>query len=124
MMSTIWQDRLFLLQAPIAVGLTALSSEDMYMAAGHGRCVEIFHVIGDTLCQLGKPPTRPDLGPPNIEDSADKSRTIETDNQQANLDENEILPVKLNQLDIGEDLNEMTKDEILSEVVSYRRFIK
>lgn len=36
------------------------------MSGGHGKCVEILHVMGDTLGQLGKPPTRPSLGPPSI----------------------------------------------------------
>ena len=34
------------------------------MSAGHGKCVQIIHVIGDQLCQLGTPMPRPDLGPP------------------------------------------------------------
>lgn len=51
------------MQAPFAVGLTSLSSEDMYMSGGRGKCVEIFHVIGDSLCQLSdKPLMRPELG--------------------------------------------------------------
>lgn len=52
----------------------ALSSFDMYMAGGSGKCVQIFHVIGDNLCQLGKPPPRPNLGPveDNLDDTDDK----------------------------------------------------
>ena len=35
----------------------------MYMSGGRGKCVEIFHVIGDSLCQLlDKPLLRPELG--------------------------------------------------------------
>ena len=56
-------------KASIAVGITALSSEDMYMSGGHGKCVEILHVMGDMLGRLGKPPTRPNLGPPSVVDA-------------------------------------------------------
>ena len=63
-------------KASIAVGITALSSEDMYMSGGHGKCVEILHVMGDTLGQLGKPPTRPNLGPPSIDADSNKLENL------------------------------------------------
>lgn len=50
--------------AAVAVGLTALSSEDMYMAARKGRGVEILHCIGDYLWQAGTKDPPPELGPP------------------------------------------------------------
>lgn len=50
-------------QAPVAVGIAARSSEDMYMSAGFGKCVEILHVIGDKLYSMDKPLPRPQLGP-------------------------------------------------------------
>ncbi|XP_034948785.1 eukaryotic translation initiation factor 2D [Chelonus insularis] len=50
-------------KAAIAVGVTAHSSEDMYMAGGRGKCVDILHIIGDSICQLGKPLKRPQLNP-------------------------------------------------------------
>ncbi|XP_032686293.1 eukaryotic translation initiation factor 2D [Odontomachus brunneus] len=99
-------------KASVAVGITALSSEDMYMAAGRGKCVEVFHVIGDTLCQLGKPPLRPDLGPPYIEDSTDTlENTGESDSQQTNVDQAEVLSDKLDGLDIDENASEVVTDE-------------
>ncbi|KAL6427294.1 hypothetical protein ACFW04_008697 [Cataglyphis niger] len=100
-------------KAAVAVGITALSSEDMYMAAGHGKCVEVFHVIGDMLCQLGKPPLKPDLGPPN-DNLISMSENTESNNQQTIMDQTEVLPIKLEQLDIGEDSNDVTKDETIS----------
>lgn len=103
------------MQATVAVGITALSGEDMYMAAGHGKCVEVFHVIGDMLCQLGKPPLKPDLGPPN-DDLTSMSGNAESNNQQTIVDQTEILPVKLEQLDIGEDSKDVTEDETISKV--------
>lgn len=107
----------FFLQAAVAVGVTALSSEDMYMAAGHGKCVEVFHVIGDTLCQLGKPPLRPDLGSPNVDSPTNTLEDIESINQEAIVDETEILSVKLDELNTDEDSSDVVKDEVISKVV-------
>ncbi|XP_072753218.1 eukaryotic translation initiation factor 2D isoform X2 [Anoplolepis gracilipes] len=100
-------------KATVAVGITALSSEDMYLAAGHGKCVEIFHVIGDMLCQLGKPPLKPDLGPPN-NDPTSISENDQSNNQQTIVDQTEVLPIKLEQLDIDEDSNDIAEDETVS----------
>ncbi|KAG5327258.1 EIF2D factor, partial [Pseudoatta argentina] len=101
-------------KAAVAVGITALSSEDMYMAAGHGKCVEIFHVIGDMLCQLGKPPLRPDLGSPNVDSSTNTLEVIESINQEAIVDETEILSVKLDELKTDEDSSDVVKDKVIS----------
>lgn len=110
---------MFFVQAAVAVGITALSSEDMYLAAGHGKCVEIFHVIGDMLCQLGKPPLRPDLGSPN-DGLTSISRNVELSNQQAIVNQTEVLPVKLEQLDIAESSSDVAEDETVSKVTIYR----
>lgn len=109
--------RVFILQAAIAVGITALSSEDMYLAAGHGKCVEVFHVIGDMLCQLGKPPVRPDLGSPNVDNPTNKLEDIDLMmNQEAIANQTEVLSVKLDELDIGENSSDVVKDEVVSKV--------
>lgn len=82
------------------------------MAAGRGKCVEIFHVIGDTLCQLGKPPLRPDLGPPYAEDSGDTSENTESDSQQTKVDQAEVPSDELDRLNIDENASEVvTTDE-------------
>ncbi|KAL0119266.1 hypothetical protein PUN28_009686 [Cardiocondyla obscurior] len=99
-------------KAAVAVGVTALSSEDMYLAAGHGKCVEVFHVIGDMLCQLGKPPLRPDLGLPNIDSSANSLKNIESVNQEV-IDQTEIVSVKLDELELSKPLSDI-KDEVIS----------
>ncbi|XP_076635667.1 eukaryotic translation initiation factor 2D isoform X2 [Colletes latitarsis] len=70
-------------KASVAVGITARSSEDMYMSGGHGKCVEILHVIGDTLCQLGKPPIRPNLGPLNLDVDNEKLENIDLINENS-----------------------------------------
>ena len=54
-------------RAAVAVGLTALSSQDMYMAGKRGKGVEILHCVGDYLWQLaGTKESPPDLGPPGF----------------------------------------------------------
>ncbi|RZF42404.1 hypothetical protein LSTR_LSTR004212 [Laodelphax striatellus] len=39
-------------RAPMAVGVTALSSSDMFMANKRGKCVSVFHFYGDHLSSL------------------------------------------------------------------------
>lgn len=51
--------------AVIAVGTTALSSTDLYMAGGHGKAVIVAHVVGDHLWAAGDrrmPPYKGKLG--------------------------------------------------------------
>lgn len=102
-------------KAPVAVGFTALSSEDMYMSGGHGKCVEILHVIGDTLCQLGKPPLRPNLGPPNIDIDSHKIKDIDEikTSDQKNENNEESLIETMNNLDVNNDL--ISENETLYE---------
>ncbi|XP_046485190.1 eukaryotic translation initiation factor 2D [Neodiprion pinetum] len=88
-------------KAAVAVGITAHSSYDLYMAGGRGRCVEILHALGDTLCQLGKPPMRPNLGVPFAQEEVD--------------DDDEIMPEKLQELDIAEEIKTETIKERLTE---------
>jgi translation initiation factor 2D len=64
-------------QAPVAVGLTARSSEDMYMSAGFGKCVDVVHVVGDYLYNIDKPLLRPKLGPPIIPRNESNAKSFE-----------------------------------------------
>lgn len=72
-------------KAPIAVGVAALSSFDMYMAARHGRCVQVFHYYGDQLSNYGTKLQIPDLGPvfsateDSTETVTDKKKSIQTE---------------------------------------------
>lgn len=81
------------------------------MVAGCGKCVEVFHVIGDTLCQLGKSPLRPDLGLPYAEDSEDTTENIQSDSQQINVDQAEVLSDKLDRLHFDENASEVIPNE-------------
>ncbi|CAL7946438.1 unnamed protein product [Xylocopa violacea] len=91
-------------KAPVAVGLTALSSEDMYMSGGYGKCVEILHVMGDTLCQLGKPCTRPNLGPPDVDTDNDKLKNANEAVEESNDNNEESLVETMNELEVNNDI--------------------
>jgi len=53
-------------KAPIAVGTAWLSSEDMYMAAKKGKCVNMVHFYGDQLWAAGTKEQIPDLEGPDM----------------------------------------------------------
>lgn len=53
-------------KAPVAVGTAWLSSEDMYMAAKKGKCVNMVHFYGDQLWAAGTKEQLPDLGGPDM----------------------------------------------------------
>lgn len=50
-------------RAAVAVGEAALSSHDMYMSGGRGKCVIVLHVYEDELCRFGTVVPLPQLGP-------------------------------------------------------------
>lgn len=108
-------------QAPIAVGITALSSEDMYLSAGRGKCIQIYHVMGDNLCQLGKSPVRPDLGLPNVSEEDQQSDDNENSNEKSEITKNDSDDAKplsnlINELEIGNDDVNPDKTECVSQV--------
>lgn len=86
-------------KAPVSVGIAAHSSYDMYMAGGRGKCVEILHTLGDTLCQLGKPPPRPNLGTPFIQ----RDENVET------------LSEEVAELEVEGEIDRETTEERLTE---------
>lgn len=98
----------------------------MYLAAGHGRCVKILHVIGDTLCQIDpKAPLRPDLSPPGIDDPLDCSQKVESNNVESHAIETAALSIELeNRLDLAENSSNASKDETASEVEVYDKILK
>jgi len=65
-------------RAALAVGVIALSSDDMYMSAGRGKCVIVLHIFEDELCKFGVAIPKPQLGPVFQEPSEKpESNTIE-----------------------------------------------
>ena len=71
--------------AAVAVGLTALCSEDMYMAGKRGKGIEILHCLGDFLWQIGTKECPPELGPPGAP-TTEPPPTME-DTENLNQDE-------------------------------------
>ncbi|KAK8399414.1 hypothetical protein O3P69_003484 [Scylla paramamosain] len=72
-------------KAPMAVGVTALSSMDMYMAGKQGRGVSILHVYRDLLWEMGTKTPPPSLGVPDI-----VADTLVSPSETANVDIQEI----------------------------------
>lgn len=102
--------------AAVAVGKTALSSEDMYMAGRRGKGVEILHCVGDFLCKVGTQESPPDLGPPELFASLSEAEATEetiSDSSLTNLNENmEELAIVSNSAEVDENTsNENPKEE-------------
>ena len=103
--------------AAVAVGRTALSSEDMYMAGRRGKGVEILHCIGDKLWELGGKESPPQWGPPavmqsaNNEEEASQEMTEQSDEAQATIPEDDTKPESsVDQQPVGEE-TESNADE-------------
>lgn len=125
--------------AAVAIGRTALSSEDMYMAGRRGKGVEIFHCIGDFLCKVGTQELPPDLGPPEIfapppatgiieETICDSSVTdlkenveeLSIDNNSAGLDDNVCDEnQKEDEVAVPNEVDTRSPQEIMDELLNY-----
>ncbi|XP_011494958.1 PREDICTED: eukaryotic translation initiation factor 2D [Ceratosolen solmsi marchali] len=117
--------------APIAIGLTARSSEDMYMSAGSGKCVDIVHVIGDYLYNIDKPLVRPKLGPPTLLRNESKIRsfnesTISIQRQIANdidgvsvdIDNINIITNKNDETNIEAAVNDLKSNSLSNDLLN------
>ncbi|XP_020295280.1 eukaryotic translation initiation factor 2D [Pseudomyrmex gracilis] len=105
-------------KATVAIGVTILSSEDMYLSGGHGKCIKILHVYGDKLCnQVWSIPPRPAQGMPDLNDLSDMWNTIDTtDKKNSDENESEILRSKLDELDIDKTSSDtVPNDESISD---------
>lgn len=51
--------------APVAVGMTYLSSVDMFLCGKRGKAVRVLHFLGDDLWAQGTKSAVPNLGPPS-----------------------------------------------------------
>ncbi|XP_050723176.1 eukaryotic translation initiation factor 2D-like [Eriocheir sinensis] len=67
-------------KAPMAVGITAHSSMDMYMAGRQGRGVSVLHVYQDLLWEMGSKTAPPSLGVPDVvaEESSPAAASVPT----------------------------------------------
>ncbi|XP_034251739.1 LOW QUALITY PROTEIN: eukaryotic translation initiation factor 2D [Thrips palmi] len=72
-------------RAPIAVGVAAHSSQDMYMCGGRGKCVNVLHFVGDLLWSQGKYNV-PELGPPNMPNMPDELGGSEEEDESSEDD--------------------------------------
>ncbi|XP_042235584.1 eukaryotic translation initiation factor 2D-like [Homarus americanus] len=82
-------------KVPVAIGITAHSSMDMFMSGRHGKGVSILHVYGDQLWEMGTRSPPPKFGPPDImlsgEDSLEKEDNIEEVVDFSETHEGEII---------------------------------
>ncbi|CAH8643450.1 unnamed protein product [Schistosoma guineensis] len=101
-------------RAPIAIGHTAMSNYDMYMSAGKGKAVSVFHVMGDHVCSLVSSFNRPILPWPIIDESSPK-----TNEEIDNVDDGSKSPVNILSQQISDDKNisEELNDLYLKEAV-------
>ena len=112
-------------KAPVAVGMAALSSEDMYMCGRRGKALKIMHCIGDQLYLHYGKPQLPELGvPANLEflqdfedDVVQGGRVLkdvlaknETDTDEIETEENEVSE-QIEDLNIEENFEIIEKPE-------------
>ena len=77
-------------RAAVAVGKTALSGDDMYMAGGRGKALNVLHCYGDHLWESGTREELPELGPPQCLDFLTKDADeIRSDVEELSLDNNQ-----------------------------------
>jgi len=94
--------------APIAVGRTHRSSEDMYMAVGRGKGVDIIHSYGDQLWTAGSRVEVPSLGVPSLphqqKEYVDNDEEDEEDDDEVAKEEEELasLSSKLEEAKISQ----------------------
>ncbi len=69
-------------KAAVAVGDCALSSEDMYMSGGRGKCLLLLHVYEDELCKFGGIVTLPQHGPAFAKSVDEPEPTIPCQNEK------------------------------------------
>lgn len=91
-------------KAPLAVGVTSMSSQDMRTSHGRGKCIVVYHFYGDKLCLAEDMPLLPvpELGAP---EAVFESNNVMDDNKGT---EEEFIP---------EDVEETTdnSEEIIEE---------
>ena len=105
-------------RAPIGVGVAAHCAEDLYMCAGRGKAVLIWHVLGDYLCRMvpnADSVLPPELGPFELT-SQDESASEEENSEEENLVET-VAKVSLESEvveDAVEDVSETESEEDVS----------
>ncbi|XP_046456251.1 eukaryotic translation initiation factor 2D-like [Daphnia pulex] len=95
--------------AAVAVGMTALSSEDMYMAGRRGKGIEILHCIGDFLWQAGTKESPPELGPPGSQSDA---KVTAPQDATANTEEGTEIAETKESVEQAPDMNQQPSSDV------------
>lgn len=92
-------------KAPVAVGTTAHSSMDMFMAARQGKGVNILHIFKDNLWAMGSKSLPPSLGIPDI---MVENKVIE----EERIDDDKLRSESKNSEEVAGDPVEKIVDEV------------
>lgn len=96
-------------RAPVGIGRAHYSGEDMYMSGMRGKCLDMLHVLEDSLWAFGDKSIKMPLIPSPIQaESSDEKSENETDDKQI-LDTDKLSELKL------EDLEETSGDKLSDE---------
>lgn len=85
------------------------------MSAGFGKCIDILHVIGDTLYNMDKPSVRPKLGPPEPSNKKPNNTTLgktASDIQTTVINEINEISDDIDNVNITETNDHESEDEI------------
>lgn len=121
-------------KAAVAIGNCALSSHDMYMSGGRGKCIIVLHTYEDELCKFGTFVPLPQYGPVFGEATAEPAPSPEPPRNAAETEKlsyagtlrdpkpvDRVLPVQqltLNEA-AGEESNQVDKLSSPDELVTY-----
>jgi translation initiation factor 2D len=110
-------------KAAVAVGEIALSSDDMYMSAGRGKCVKVLHIFEDELCKFGVTMSLPQLGPVFEESPPPEPAVVATGNVAsyavaAKSSDEGATETALQRLTVGEEENNGAAGKVQSESAS------
>lgn len=92
-------------KAAAVVGEAALSSHDMYMSGGRGKCVIVLHVYEDELYKFGTVVPLPQLGPVFVDTLPDEPSTDEKVSyaRAVKLADDQTGEITLNKLKVSEE---------------------
>lgn len=110
----------------VAVGECVLSSHDMYMSGGRGKCMIVLHVVEDELCKFGGIVSLPQQAPSVKKSSNDEELTNIVPKKQTyastvKQQENECLNEKLQAIKIADEVPEIesSPENDINDIVMY-----
>lgn len=104
-------------KAAVAVGVTAQSSAEMVLSNGRGKCVTIYHYLGDKLCSLDGISNQhiPNLGPPDwlkLKSYEEDFPELGSSNKSTKSEDIEKQSINTEDLEETDTTSEEKKDEI------------